>query len=97
MVGCLITYKGPDGNEHKYNVDKYYDSQPLSVVSEICNKDILIKTQLFSEFINEFNNANDEDKKNCYKILDDKEGNCQNLALIRYILPLRSFFLVLTC
>ena len=50
--GCVITYKGADGSEHKYNVNKYYTGTPPS---NLCDKDILIKSQLYSEFIDEFN------------------------------------------
>ena len=77
LAGCIITYKGADGNEHKYNVLKYYGD------TSICDKDLLIKTQIYQEFIEEFNNATDEDKKNCYKIPQDEEGNCENIKLLQ--------------
>ena len=77
LAGCIITYKGADGSEHKYNVLKFYDD------NSICDKDLLIKTQIYQEFIEEFNNATDEDKKNCYKIPQDEEGNCENIKLLQ--------------
>lgn len=84
--GCVITYKGADGSEHKYNVNKYYTGTPPS---NLCDKDILIKSQLYSEFIDEFNNSSEEDQRNCYKIPQGSPstteyiGNCQNIKLLK--------------
>ena len=73
LVGCVITYKGKDGSEHKYKAG-----------SALCNdKNIVIESQLYSEFIEEFNNSNDEDKKNCYKIPQRNVGNCENVKLLK--------------
>ena len=79
LVGCLVTYKGADGSEHKYNVRKYYSSEP----TDKCGEDIIIKSQIYSEFIEEFNNASDEDKKDCYRIPQGTVGNCQNIKLLK--------------
>ena len=86
---CLITYKGADGTEHKYNVDKVYGSLPApspsdpTPLEEKCDKDIIIKSQIYSEFIDEFNNASEEDKKDCYRIPQGNVGNCQNVKLLK--------------
>ena len=85
---CLITYKGGDDNEHKYNVNKVYGSAAISpptpsLLGEKCDKDIIIKSQIYSEFIDEFNNASEEDKKECYRIPQNKVGNCQNVKLLK--------------
>ena len=85
---CLITYKGGDGNEHKYNVNKVYGPRPsppnsAPLLDAICNKDIIIKSQIYSEFIDEFNNATEEDKKDCYRIPQGIVGNCQNVKLLK--------------
>lgn len=73
LAGCVITYKGKDGSEHKYRAS-----------STICNnKNIVIESQLYTEFIEEFNNADAEDKKNCYKIPLGNVGNCQNIKLLK--------------
>ena len=89
LVGCLITYKVGEGSEKKYNVHKYYSPpsssyppSPLPSSSSICDKDIIIKSQIYSQFIEEFNNATDEDKKDCYRIPQGIEGNCQNIKLL---------------
>ena len=87
LVGCIITYKIGDGSEHKYNVYKYYNSEPSSK----CDKDVIIKSQIYSQFIDEFNNATDEDKKNCYLIpraafitgYTGNLGDCQNIKLLQ--------------
>ena len=85
--GCVITYKGADGSEHKYNVLKAELSS--TEVENLCDKDNLIKSQLYSEFIDEFNNASEEDKRNCYKIPQgsprgtEYTGNCQNIKLLK--------------
>jgi hypothetical protein len=83
LADCLITYKVGDGSEHKYNVNKYYTPQLNSSPTSKCYKDNLIKSQIYSEFIDEFNNASDEDKKECYRIPDGTVGNCQNVKLIK--------------
>ena len=86
---CLITYKGADGTEHKYNVNRVYGPLSLPPVTsptpleEKCDKDIIIKSQIYSEFIDEFNNASEEDKKDCYRIPQDNVGNCQNVKLLK--------------
>lgn len=85
---CLITYKGGDGNEHKYNVNKVYGPRPsppnsAPLLDAICDKDIIIKSQIYSEFIDEFNNATEEDKKDCYRIPQGIVGNCQNVKLLK--------------
>lgn len=73
LAGCVITYKGKDGSEHKYRAP-----------NSVCNdQNIVIKSQLYTEFIEEFNNADPEDKKNCYKIPLGIEGNCQNIKLLK--------------
>ena len=73
LAGCVITYKGKDGSEHKYRAS-----------SSTCdNKNIVIESQLYTEFIEEFNKADPEDKKNCYKIPQGVVGNCQNLKLLK--------------
>ena len=74
LVGCVITYKGKDGTEHKYNAAKY---------GVTCNEDEVIKSKLYTEFIEEFNNAIDEDKKNCYGIPQGYTGNCENIKLLK--------------
>ena len=87
LVGCLITYKVGDSSEHKYNVKKYYGSEPTSK----CDKDVIIKSQIYSQFIDEFNNATDEEKKNCYLMpkaafdsgYTGNSGECQNIKLLQ--------------
>jgi hypothetical protein len=69
---CVITYKVED-SEHKYKTSD----------TTLCNVNIVIKSQIYTEFIEEFNNATDEDKKNCYKIPQDEEGNCENIKLLQ--------------
>ena len=76
--GCVITYKGKDGNEHKYNANRF------SINCE--NEDYIepvLKSQIYTEFIEEFNKASDEDKKNCYKIPQNEVGNCENIKLLK--------------
>ena len=85
---CLITYKGADGTEHKYNVNRVYGPRPSPPnpylpLDTMCDKDIIIKSQIYSEFIDEFNNASEEDKKDCYRIPQGIEGNCQNVKLLK--------------
>ena len=50
-----------------------------------CYSDDVMKSQLYSEFIDEFNNANEDDQKNCYKLPRDFSipGNCQNRNLLK--------------
>ena len=72
----VVTYKIKDGNEQKYNYYKYYRRNDL-------DEEVVIKSQLYQEFIAEFNNASEEDKKNCYKIPQGKVGNCQNIKLLK--------------
>ena len=78
--GCVITYKGKDGNEHKYYANKY--SINCNTDSDY-NEEPVMKSQLYAEFIEEFNKASDEDKKNCYKIPDGTVGNCENINLLK--------------
>lgn len=71
VVGCVITYKVKDGAEHKYRGS-----------STLCNdKDIVLKSKIYTEFIEEFNNSDDEDKINCYKL--PQSSNCQNIKLLK--------------
>lgn len=70
---CVVTYKGKDGIEHKYR-----SSDP-----NICDEEIVIQSKLYTEFIEEFKNASEEDQKNCYLININTEGNCQNINLIK--------------
>ena len=76
--GTIVTYKIKDGDEQKYNYKNYYGTG--------LDEESVIKSQLYTEFIEEFNNASDEDKKSCYKISLDSPvnmGNCQNIKLIK--------------
>ena len=76
--GCVITYKVGDGNEQKYNAAKYnFDCEGLD--------NIVIQTKIYTEFIEEFNNASDEDKNNCYGIPDNDigAGDCENIKLLK--------------
>ena len=93
LAGCVITYKGEGGNEYKYNVLKYYidynDPNSLSLTYDssndytlVCNEYIVIKSQLYTNFTEEFNNASDEDKKHCYKLPKGDAGNCENIKLL---------------
>ena len=78
-VGCIITYKLKDGSEHKYNVRKFDNAF-------FCDKNILIQSQIYTEFIEEFNNASEEDKKNCYRVPMVPMGsttNCENIKLLK--------------
>ena len=82
LAGCIITYKGADGSEHKYNVNRYYGA----LASTKCDKDLVIKSKIYQEFAEEFNsNASEDDKKNCFKIPrgPNNEGNCQNIKLLK--------------
>lgn len=84
LANCIITYKLGEGSEQKYNVDKYFtNSDPSFNPSLVCNEYILLRSKLYREFIEEFNNANDEDKKNCYRLSQDIEGNCENIKLLK--------------
>ena len=77
--GIIVTYKINDGNELKYNYKKYYHDDNL-------NENVVIKSQIYTQFIEEFNNSSDEDKKSCYKISLDSQvdmGNCQNIKLLK--------------
>ena len=76
--GCVITYKGKDGNEHKYNAGRFG-----IVCDDEDYKEPVLKSQIYTEFIEEFNKASDEDKKNCYKIPQDEVGNCENIKLLK--------------
>ena len=81
--GPLITYKIKDGNEQKYNYYKYY-TQGAS--DDFLEENSVIQSKLYTEFIEEFQNASDEDKKNCYRIPRGNpgdEGNCQNIKLLK--------------
>ena len=86
VEGPIVTYKINGGNEQKYNYYKYYPS------ASTLDEEAVIKSQLYTEFIEEFNNASEEDKKNCYKIPQIPEtssdtvniaGNCQNIKLLK--------------
>jgi len=81
LAGCIITYKIGEGSEQKYNVKKYYLT--TSAINSKCDKDLVIQSQIYTEFIEEFNNASDEDKKDCYRIPQGIEGNCQNIKLLQ--------------
>ena len=82
LFRCVITYKLEDGSEHKYKVSS--DSNSLTnSASQSCNANIVIKSQLYTEFINEFNSASEEDKKNCYRIPQGTVGNCENIKLLK--------------
>ena len=81
LVGCVITYKIKDGSEQKYNADKF--DITCSNTDTNYNKESVIKSQIYTEFIEEFNKASDEDKKNCYKIPQGEEGNCENIKLLK--------------
>ena len=89
LAGCIITYKIGEGSEQKYNVKKYYLTDTATDAK--CDKDLVIQSQIYSEFIEEFNNASDEDKKNCYKIpraafitgYTGNLGDCQNIKLLQ--------------
>ena len=79
-VGTIVTYKVGTGNELKYNYYKYYDiNDPYDNLDE----ESVIKSQLYTEFIEEFKNASDEDKKSCYRLPQGEEGNCQNIKLLK--------------
>lgn len=79
-VGTIVTYKINDGNELKYNYYKYYvRNGPDDILEETS----VIKSQLYTEFIEEFKNASDEDKKSCYRIPLGTIGNCQNIKLLK--------------
>ena len=75
-VGTVVTYKIKDGNEQKYNYDKYYTSTAL-------DDETVLKSQLYKEFSEEFQNASDEDKKNCYRLPQNIAENCQNIKLLK--------------
>ena len=75
-VGAIVTYKIKDGNEQKYSYYKYYHNNNIA-------EDSVIKSHLYTEFIEEFNNSSDEDKKNCYRIPQGNVGNCQNIKLLK--------------
>ena len=75
LAGCVITYKIGDGNEQKYNADKY---------GITCDEKMVIKSQIYTQFIEAFNDASEEDKKNCYLIPQNNGvGDCQNLKLLK--------------
>ena len=76
-VGTVVTYKIGDGKEQKYNFYKNYDDD------DNLEDEVVIKSQLFREFSEEFKNASDEDKKNCYRIPQEIVGNCQNIKLLK--------------
>lgn len=87
-VGTIVTYKIKDGDEHKYNYYRYYDynvedSDGNVVGHNVLNDEDIIKSQIYTQFSEEFKNANDEDKKSCYEIPDDNVGNCQNIKLLK--------------
>ena len=74
--GCVVTYKINEESEKKYKASAYRKD---------CNPNDVIQSQLYSEFIDEFNNANEDDQKNCYKLPQDFDdpGNCQNRNLLK--------------
>ena len=90
VVGTIVTYTINGGNEQKYNYDKYYNenfdpTQPISNSNPYndLEETTVIKSQLYTEFIEEFKNASDEDKINCYRIPQGKVGNCENIKLLK--------------
>ena len=83
-VGTIVTYKIKDGDEHKYNYLRYnYQVDSHDVLEEDLDEYTVIKSQLYTQFIEEFKNASEEDKKSCYKIPQGNEGNCQNIKLLK--------------
>ena len=68
--GCIITYKDGEGDEKKYKI------------SGACNEDILIQSQIYTEFIEEFNKST-EDQTACYRLPLGTPGNCQNINLLK--------------
>lgn len=68
--GCVVTYKIGEGSEQKYRLNS-------------CDENLVLESQLYSEFIEEFNNANEDDQKACYRLPQDIEGNCQNINLLK--------------
>ena len=72
--GCVITYKIGENTEQKYNAEKY---------EQDCDGESVIKSKIYTEFIEEFNNASEEDKINCYLIPQGSEGDCQNIKLLK--------------
>ncbi len=80
LFQCVITYKLEDGSEHKYKVS---NSAPTSSATGSCNQNIVIRSQLYTEFIDVFNSASEEDKKNCYLIPQGETGNCENIKLLK--------------
>lgn len=74
LVGCIITYKIGGGSEQKYAASKFGVS---------CNEYIILQSKLYGEFIEEFNNASEEDKINCYRIPQSIVGDCGNLKLLK--------------
>lgn len=90
-VGTIVTYKIKDGNEQKYNYFKYYDSfipddptDPEGPGTYIdFDETTVIKSQLYTQFVEEFKSANDEDKINCYRIPQGTVGNCENIKLLK--------------
>lgn len=100
VVGTIVTYKIKDGNEQKYNYNKYYDRSyvqdsdpPVTYDPSVpditympvddLREDDVIKSQLYTEFIEEFKNASEEDKINCYRIPQNNVGNCGNIKLLK--------------
>lgn len=71
---CIITYKIGDNSEQKYYASKYGLS---------CDENIILQSKLYSEFIDEFNNASEEDKNNCYRIPQGTVGDCGNIKLLK--------------
>ena len=72
--GCIITYQILEQNPKKYN------SKLGSGVT--CSETIVIESERYKEFIDAFNEANEEDKQNCYNI-DDYKYRCKNVKLIK--------------
>ena len=91
VVGTIVIYKIKEGNEQKYNYFKYYnqyipvDENDLTQGYRRVDLDetIVIKSQLYTQFVEEFKNASDEDKINCYRIPEGIEGNCENIKLLK--------------
>lgn len=89
-VGTIVTYKIKDGNEQKYNYYKYYPrfvyedpDDPSNNIENDLDEEIVIKSQLYTQFVEEFKNANVEDKINCYRIPQGTVGNCGNIKLLK--------------
>ncbi len=73
--GCVITYKIGEQSPKKYN-----SNQASGLVS--CSKETIIRSERHREFVDAFNEANDEDKKNCFDI-DAYPDRCKNVKLLK--------------